>query len=508
MAASTLWTGFVSERPADQALKPRSDWALSWPLAVALMLFTALMVVNAPLLLADPDSHWHIAIGRWILERGTVPTIDTHSHSFYGEPWIAKEWLSQVVMATVFDAAGWGGLVVFAALMLAVSFGLMARLLLRDVGPLVAVGFAVAAAIMTAPHFLARPHIIAFPFMLLWVAGLVRAVEERRTPPAILLLAMLAWANLHGGFTLGLMLAAAFALEALLTEKDDAHRRTLFFEWAKFGIAAGLVSCITPYGAESILVTVRIFSLDDALPMISEWRSPDFQTQQGQLVIILVGLYFALSRGVKLPLFRTIFVVGLTYLYFKYARNAELLAMLAPLIVAPVLARQWPSLVPDWSAAAASFGQRLTQMGRPAGSKTLVMCCVAMLAVGALVARFGDLAPPKENTPDAALQFVRDNGISGRVFNHYGFGGFLIREGVPTFIDGRGELFGGAFIKAYVEVASLRGKEPLETLLDRHKIEWTLLLKDQAANRLLERLPGWRHAYTDDTATIFVRERP
>jgi len=42
-------------------------------------------------------------------------------------------------------------------------------------------------------------------------------------------------------------------------------------------------------------------------------------------------------------------------------------------------------------------------------------------------------------------------------------------------------------------------------MLDHYKIEWTFLLKDQAANKLLAQMPGWKLAYTDNTATIFVR---
>jgi hypothetical protein len=48
----------------------------------------------------------------------------------------------------------------------------------------------------------------------------------------------------------------------------------------------------------------------------------------------------------------------------------------------------------------------------------------------------------------------------------------------------------------------------LEQVLDRHAIQWTFLRKDRPANRLLEHLPDWRRAYGDDTATIFVRDRP
>ncbi len=101
---------------------------------------------------------------------------------------------------------------------------------------------------MTAPHFVARPHVLAFPFMLIWVAGLVRAVEERRAPEPLLLLAMLLWANLHGGFTLGLLLAGAFALEAVIGARNPVERKALLTGWAKFGAGALLVSCITPYG--------------------------------------------------------------------------------------------------------------------------------------------------------------------------------------------------------------------------------------------------------------------
>ena len=219
--------------------QPRSSWALSWPLALGLVLF--IWLPNAKGLLADPDSHWHITVGNWILQHGTVPTVDSYSYTFTGQPWIAKEWLSQVVLALAYDAGGWGAVAVLSAAAVGFAFALMMRLLLRDIRPLPALLFTVAAAVMTAPHLLARPHVLAFPVMLIWVSGLVRAVEERRAPRPVLLLAMLAWANLHGGFTLGLLLCGAFALEAMVGAREASERKVLFVEWAKFAMAAVLV---------------------------------------------------------------------------------------------------------------------------------------------------------------------------------------------------------------------------------------------------------------------------
>jgi hypothetical protein len=487
--------------------KPRSLWSPSLPLALGLAMFVFFNNATGLPLLGDPDSHWHVALGNWILTHGTVPTVDIFSFTFAGQPWIAKEWLSQVLMAVAFNLGGWGGVTALASAALATTFALLLRLLLRDLKPLPALLMTVAAAIMTAPHFLARPHILAFPFILWWVAGLVRAVEERRAPEPLLLVAMLLWANMHGGFTLGLVLAGALALDALVGARDNVERRALFIAWAKFGVGTLLVACVTPYGPESILVTLRIFGLGDALSVISEWRSPDFQNQVSQELVLLVALYLALSRGVKLPLIRLLIVIGLVHLFLRYARNAELLATLAPLIIAPVLARQFPALVPDAQATAGLSG-RLNALARPAGAMALALAVVVGAVFAGVMIRLGTIEPPSSNMPAAALAYARDNGIAGgRVLNHYNFGGYLIRAGVPTFIDGRGELYGGEFIKRYAHAVNLKGDEPFETVLDRWQIDWTLLTPEQPANQLLARLPGWRRAYGDEAAVIYVREK-
>ena len=56
------------------------------------------------------------------------------------------------------------------------------------------------------------------------------------------------------------------------------------------------------YGAESFLVTLRIFNIGSTLGMIAEWRSPNFHQQSMEEVVLLVALYLALSRGLRLPL--------------------------------------------------------------------------------------------------------------------------------------------------------------------------------------------------------------
>ena len=111
-----------------------------------------------------------------------MPRVDAFSFTFAGQSWIAKEWLSQLLLTFAYHAAGWGGVTALAAAAVALSFALLLRLLLRDLKAPVAILFVAAALVMMGPHFLARPHVLAFPVTLIWIAGLVRAVEERRAP--------------------------------------------------------------------------------------------------------------------------------------------------------------------------------------------------------------------------------------------------------------------------------------------------------------------------------------
>jgi hypothetical protein len=200
-------------------------------------------------------------------------------------------------------------------------------------------------------------------------------------------------------------------------------------------------------------------------------------------------------------------VLGLTHLYLRYARNAELLATFVPLVIAPVLARQFPSLRPDADAAQANaLMRRVAALARPAGHRAVAALFALAIVFAAGMIRFAGIAPPPEIVPQAALDYARDNGLlKGRVFNSWNYGGPLIHAGIPTFIDGRGELYGGDFIKLYGHLTGLRGLESLEQTLDDYAVEWTLLDKDWPANKLLAHLPRWRQAYSDEQATIFVR---
>jgi hypothetical protein len=108
-------------------------------------------------------------------------------------------------------------------------------------------------------------------------------------------------------------------------------------------------------------------------------------------------------------------------------------------------------------------------------------------------------------TPVAALAAARAAGLDGLVYNSYDFGGFLIRSGVPTFIDGRtDQLFLGGFMRAQEE--ALRQTEPdaLLSVIAPFRVTWAIVATRGPERGLLEKA-GWTVRYADGIASVLVR---
>lgn len=44
----------------------------------------------------DPDTWWHLAAGKYMVENRTIPHQDIFSWTVAGQPWITHEWLGKV----------------------------------------------------------------------------------------------------------------------------------------------------------------------------------------------------------------------------------------------------------------------------------------------------------------------------------------------------------------------------------------------------------------------------
>jgi hypothetical protein len=453
----------------------------------------ALFLLAGNRLLIDPDTMWQITVGQWILDHHAVPQTDVYSFTMRGQPWISTQWLAQVLYAKTYAVAGWSGPVVLAAAAIAATFALLTKFLGRHLSESTTLVFVAAALALSVPHLLARPHVLAMPVMVAWVGGLIAAADRRDAPSFWLLPLMALWANLHGGFVFGLVLIAPVALDAVVSA-DVTLRKSLVLRWTAFGVAALIASWCTPYGWNALLASEKILGLGDALPLIMEWRPANFGSLGALELCLLLGIGLALFRGVKLPPLRIVLLLGLLHMALSQERSAEMLALLAPLVLAAPLAKQIGGVEVS--------GQNAAMPPRGMLFAGIAMALVAGTVVYASVHRF---EPHTRGSPVAAVTELKKLNFT-RVFNDYDFGGYLIANGVAPFIDGRTELYGEKFFVDHNAASGLMEPENLFRLLDQYRIEATLLRTQSAATKLLDHIDGWQKVYADDIATIHVRK--
>jgi hypothetical protein len=111
--------------------------------------------------------------------------------------------------------------------------------------------------------------------------------------------------------------------------------------------------------------------------------------------------------------------------------------------------------------------------------------------------------------PVKAVNFLREqHHLSGRMLNEYVYGGYLIWAApeYPVFVDGRADVYEWTgVLPDYTRWATLQ--EDPNALLDKYKVDFCLLSKNSPMAHVLPFLPGWKVAYSDTQAIIFVRRQ-
>jgi hypothetical protein len=243
-----------------------------------------------------------------------------------------------------------------------------------------------------------------------------------------------------------------------------------------------------------MLASKNILELGSVLRLLTEWRPADFSSLSTFEICLLMAIGLALLRGIRLPPTRILLLLGLLHMALSQGRSTEILALLAPMVLAVPLAKQIGGAEPSSSSA--------TTPSRGLLFAGLAVALVAGTVAYASVVRF---EPNARQSPVAAVAALKKMNFT-RVFNDYDFGGYLIYSGVAPFIDGRTDIYGEKFFVDHNAASGLMEPDNLFRMLDEYKIEATLMRTQSAATKLLDHMDGWQKVYSDDIATIHIRK--
>jgi len=506
---------------------------------------SVLLVVGAALHffggnVADPDLWAHLQYGRMILSEWSFPSVEIFSYTAAGAPFYDHEWLTDVVCAAVYQAFGAAGLLFGKMLLLGAMVALLldtARVMRdlfspdEEIHPLTAALVLVLGFAVIGPGATFRAQLFTMLFVALEGALLARAERRRATDSGVVLCwgilvippLLLVWANLHGGFLVGLGMFGLYCLAATVREwiawREDrtvpAIRRVAFV-WAVC-LAAVLAPLVNPYGWELYTYLGRTLGMHD---QISEWYPVELFSDhfaRFKLMVVLSALGFAVlwpgramapaPRSAWPGLaWRAVFYSFAAYMALRHQRHTVLFAIVAtPFVVVAadavrrVAIERFPVLRPRrpvFAALAASAA------------------AVALFQIGGWARQVGEhgagIRYGRLDYPVDAVEFLKKYGFQGNIAMPFEWGAYAITKLAPAsriFIDGRFEaVYPPPVIDDYF--AFMNGTEGWERLLDAYPTDVVVVQRWREIHPRLFQRDDLVYVYSDPASLVFVRPGP
>jgi hypothetical protein len=466
----------------------------------------ALPVLGAVLAnLQTVDLAYHLRAGGMILDTVAIPRADSFTFTAAGIPWQDQQWGAEVLLAAVYRLAGWSGLVVLRAALVAAIFGLVYDICCRGHTSRTAALMTLAAFGLAVVTLALRPQLFG---MVLFATTLWLVVRRRDHPRGLWFAVPIAavWASIHGSFFLGPVILALAAVEDLVERSSAEARRTLII-----GVAAAAATVLNPFGTTVWQYVVGISTNAVITTRITEWQPTSIGTPEGFAFFVSVAL-----------------IAGL--LVVQARRGHSVRAGALPLLwlvpfasigVWAVRGLAW------WPLVAAATVSRFTTAPPGAApprqrTDTLTIRRVNAVVVGGLVLAVFALLPVWRSmepglgapvgvvgtAPPGITAALRNLVMPGdRLFAPQPWGSwfeFALPETL-VFIDSRIELFPTAVWDDYDAI--IDGHIDWQARLDHWEVSVVVGVAG-GPTPLPDRLvadPGWHQVYADDDGRIFVR---
>jgi len=458
----------------------------------------------------DPDIFWHISTGQWMVDHHQLISHDVFTFTVLGNRWVDPEYLTEVIIYVVYKA---GGLTLVSLAFAAVTFVgfllIWPRVRLEASNPVVAAVLIGLAALAGAAVWGPRPQMITFAFSCLELLWLDRYLRGGSRAIYWLPLVMVVWANLHGGFLFGLVpVGVAVVTEAIhwIRRVDvDAHRRRTR-NLVLILIGCFVAASLNPHGINMYAYVIQPQFAAVQQSFIAEWQSPNFHVfeERGlELMLLLVPVAFTLRRP---SLWEVCVTVVVSYMALTAVRHAALF-----------IAAETPLLIWSFSAGLERAPQArraaawIVPRSRAALTASAAVLVVAIAGTGLFVRSTlsGQTRATAANFPVGASNWLASHPTIGtRMFNQYGWGGYLIYRFFPeptrrVFSFGEATLLGTTVMQQMSDVEL--GSPDWQQIFAQYRIDYVIDVPGAPEVLALQVDPQWTQVYNDGFAVILVK---
>jgi hypothetical protein len=490
--------------------------------AVIFALGLALGLISSYLLTPNLDSDmlWSIAVGKWISLNNAVPLVDSFSWTIYGKEWLTHEWLyCYLIYYANLLLGNWG------FYLLAFFPAVITVYVLYLIGDKLDIyrsyAFIILLAVGTTILYKLALPFRAYLFGLMFFAILIYLlyfIKQNKRVGFYLFLLFVLWANFHVSVCMGILVLAAEMSRRMIISGKLVFPGVLLTS----NIAATLIS---PYGSK--IWGYFLFTLTgmDQARSIAEWQGANFNSLQTLFVYLFLAaiVIFLNFHEMKLNITGKINcsdekqVVNGRLRIFHYVRNWS--CKISPQICIVLLF--WAFYIYSlysirmvfytillWIMVTFIYAGKLANMNFTRRTYYLFAGVFLLWFAGNIVAcqfKAPDVIgyDPKIS-PVEEVQFLKDNPLYQRnLFNDYLYGGYLIINEIPVFIDARSDSYIKFGVQQKYGDAVMLKKDPQE-IFDEMQVmniiipNYTMLDRYLAVNR------NWALVYRGPEACIYT----
>lgn len=490
-----------------------------------LIVFFIAVLLSAAVPVFDSDFFWHIGTGKWIWNNGelpsqdpftfTTPTIDRYT-SEVRTPFLLKGyWLGQLLLYLFYRAGSYEGVILYKSLMYLLIITFL-YLFMRREGINGLWSIASLMPLIAHPLFYyvntwkgERPSYwsLAFAVVLFYILEGRRKTPQKSYYIALPFL-MLLWANMHGGFILGIAMISIYLLDVLVGTM--LKKQPVTGDLKRFvilGMLSIFISFINPNTYK--VIPSLIESFNTPYPgSVSEHQGPLFFLRNNLtprfLILTAIPIVTLAPFIRKMSLPQGLLLCLLSVLSFSAIRYIPFLFFIAyPLI-------------------AIHYQRVLSGLFTVTGPKKILRAVLIglILLVSYTNVKGTVFTKPLLSGyfPFRSAEFIKRHRPEPQIFNFYDWGGFLIWKLWPdykVFIDGRGMSLGvfDTYSKtAYGAAGYARFPFKWNHILNSYNVNTVIIPPVNTVGLFIPLFgyliedPQWKVVYRDNVSYVFLRD--
>lgn len=495
-----------------------------WNTKISWTLFFNILIVLTTMAfmlerVADADTLFHIKIGEWIHQNGTLPQYDMFS-AHEGLKYNAYAYGFDYIVYWIHRLFGFTGITITKYVNISIVYFLLYYIIrkISDKNQTISLIITSAGLLSIRQFFAVRPQITSYIMMLIQIYIMLQWNKNKKSKIIFLIpLSFLLLNSLHAGvFPIHLFFVGSFGLEFLLVREDDNLKIKPFWSQPYFMtrylpaiILSALSITISPLFPDIITWPFKTIG-SEYMMKISEWQSPPASSI---FLPIIIMLCIAKTVDIKkCPI--TVIFNDTFMLYMAFSRYRYMPYMMLWLTLTLAYAN-----IPQ-----VDFSNIKNIINKAFPTNILKAIPISILIISWIITVMPLIITPdythylfKSNNsnevlmlyyetvfPVDAVNYLKENNITDNIYNDYNIGSYLIFNEIKVFVDPRCDLYSQEINN--VDILKDELNMPIDDIMEKYNLKYALLgFKNDKIKiaHVIDTPEKYKELYSDDEYAVF-----